>query len=71
MRGCVVEAVAVFSICFLMNFLGMYATTDAVPVDPSPQTADTHMKKTRVAQSTPAAPGSLLEELMAANEATP
>lgn len=63
------EAIAVFSICFLMNFLGMYATTDPVPVDASPLTADTLMKKTRVAQTSPAAPGSLLEALVAANEA--
>ncbi len=61
------EVVAVFSFCFLMNFLGVYASTEEVPVDKTPQTAETLLKKSRVAQS--GAHGSLLEELMAANEA--
>ena len=63
------EVVAVFSVCFLMNFLGVYVTTDQVPLSQSTQTADTLMKKSRVAQSQP--PGSLIEEWMAANEAKP
>lgn len=60
------EAVAVFSVCFLMNFLGMYASTDPVPMAPKAVTADTGVKKTRVAET--GQPGSLMEEFMALND---
>lgn len=61
------ELVAVFSVCFLMNFMGVYATTEAFPTVPV-QTADTTVKKTRIAQAGNVERGSLMEALMAHNE---
>lgn len=61
------ELVAVFSVCFLMNFLGVYATTEASPAT-SVQTAETTVKKTRIAQAGNLEHGSLMEALMAHNE---
>ncbi len=61
------ELVAVFSVCFLMNFLGVYATTDAFPVTPV-QTAENPVKKTRIAHMGNAERGSLMEAFMAHNE---
>lgn len=62
-RRCLVEVVAVFSVCFLMNFLGVYSTTQPVP---EPQTAEKQIKKTQVAdiQKRP----SLMGEFMAFND---
>lgn len=61
------ELVTVFSVCFLMNFLGVYATTDALPAAPV-QTAENPVKKTRIAHAGNVAHGSLMEALMAHNE---
>lgn len=62
------EVVAVFSVCFLMNFLGMYVATDPVPTPTAAQTAETLVKKSRIAQTGVSTRGSLLEEFMALNE---
>lgn len=61
------ELIAVLSFCSLMNFLGVYMTTDAVPL-PATQTAAVGVMKSNGAQSPAHQPGSLMEELMALNE---
>lgn len=63
------EAVAILSVCYLMNFMGVYVSTDPVSVSPAAQSAETALIKTHVAEGQKKTHRSLMDELMALNEA--